>query len=280
VRLATCFLLKPGLDALREEAGAAIAAERLPVKEVALEWSEHDGRGAAALHVESVAPAVRAKADALLARVPSLAGIVLLADGATPVLAGDPVLRHERRPGDASAGLQASRPDLFAQANRAANARLVDVALDLLRPDGEDVLELYCGSGNFTAPLAARAAAVQAVEGQGPALDLARAALGGRNVRFYAGDALRLAEAIGRERRKLGAVLLDPPREGARGLGRILDALGASRCVYVSCDPATLARDVRGCVEAGFRVAAARAVDMFPQTHHVEGVVLLERAAA
>ena len=98
-------------------------------------------------------------------------------------------------------------------------------------------------------------------------------------VRFFAGDALKLALAFARERgagaRRFGAVLLDPPREGARGIGPALRALDVPRVVYVSCDPATLARDVRGCVEAGYRVGAVVPVDMFPQTHHVEAVVLL-----
>ena len=120
------------------------------------------------------------------------------------------------------------------------------------------------------------------MEAQGPALDLAREDLArAENVRFFAGDALRLALALARERgpgaRRFGAVLLDPPREGAKGIGPALRELGAKRAVYVSCDPATLARDVRACVEAGYRIATVQPVDMFPQTHHVEAAVLLER---
>jgi 23S rRNA (uracil1939-C5)-methyltransferase len=172
---------------------------------------------------------------------------------------------------------------VFQQANRGANALLVRAALDLLEPDGADVLELYCGAGNFTGPLAARARAVAAVEGQGPALDLAREDLAAAgNVRFFAGDAPKLAAALAAERgpaaRRFDAVLLDPPREGAKGIGRALRDLDVRRAVYVSCDPATLARDVRGCLEAGFRVGAVQPVDMFPQTHHVEAVVRLDRA--
>jgi 23S rRNA (uracil1939-C5)-methyltransferase len=163
-------------------------------------------------------------------------------------------------------------------------------ALRLLAPEGEDVLELYCGAGNFTGPLAARARAVAAVEVQGPALELARADEAERqagttgaagSTRFFAGDALKLALALSRERgpsaRRFGAALLDPPREGARGIGPALRELGVGRAVYVSCDPATLARDLKGCVGAGFRVAEVVPIDMFPQTHHVEGVALLER---
>jgi 23S rRNA (uracil1939-C5)-methyltransferase len=282
VRLRECHLLVEGLDALRAEVGPALGRARLRPSEVALEWSDHDGRGAAQLRGLDGGEAIRRRAADLLAAVPSLAGVVLEGDGAgrrgrPQVLVGDPVLRQARDPRDPGAGLARSRPDVFQQANREANAALVACALDLLRPDGADVLELFCGSGNFTAPLAARAASVASVEGQGPAIELARADLAGRNVRFFAGEALAIASALAREGRRFGAVLLDPPRDGMKGLGPLLRGLGTPRAVYVSCDPATLARDVRGAVSAGFRVSAARAVDMFPQTHHVEGVVLLER---
>jgi 23S rRNA (uracil1939-C5)-methyltransferase len=173
---------------------------------------------------------------------------VLAAVGASPAIAGDPVLRHDRVPGHPEAGAQLSRPDVFQQANRAANALLVEAALALLEPEGEDVLELFCGAGNFTRPLAARARSVAAADAQGPALDLARADLSGnRAVRFFAGDALALARALAREGKSFGAALLDPPREGAKGVGPVLRDLGVRRAVYVSCDPATLARDLRGC---------------------------------
>jgi 23S rRNA (uracil1939-C5)-methyltransferase len=121
----------------------------------------------------------------------------------------------------------------------------------------------------------------------GPALDLARADLAdagsaGARVRFYAGDALRIAAALGRERGpdapRFRLALLDPPREGAKGVGPLLRDLAVERAVYVSCDPATFARDLRACEAAGLRVARVRAVDMFPQTHHVEAVALLVRA--
>jgi 23S rRNA (uracil1939-C5)-methyltransferase len=281
VRLEECHLLEPALDALRAALGPALAAARLAPREVALEWSATQGRGSALLVLDPT-PAARARAEALLAAVPALAGAVLRGDEGPAVAVGDPVLVHARVPGRPEAGTQRSRPDVFQQANRGANALLVEVALDLLRPDGEEILELHCGAGNFTAPLARRARTVAAVEAQGPALELAREDLrGASNVRFYAGDALKVAAALAAERGpsapRFGAVLLDPPREGAKGIGRTLRALGAPRAVYVSCDPATLARDVRGCGEEGFRVAAVQPVDMFPQTHHVEAAVLLER---
>ncbi len=284
VRLRECHLLDERLDALRGVVGPALAEIGLAPREVALEWSTFEARGAAWLLLPAVTPAVRSRAEALMGAVPALRGAVLQVEGGgAPLVLGDPVLRHARVPGDLAAGLQRSRPDVFQQANRGANALLVRAALNLLAPDGLDVLELFCGAGNFTGPLAARARAVAAVEVQGPALDLARADLAGAgNVRFFAGDALKLALAFARETgeaaRRFGAVLLDPPREGAKGIGSALRELGHPRTVYVSCDPATLARDVRACVEAGYRVQAVQAVDMFPQTHHVEAVALLTRA--
>ncbi|HYG67473.1 MAG TPA: class I SAM-dependent RNA methyltransferase [Anaeromyxobacteraceae bacterium] len=279
VRVEECHLLDPALDALRERLAPALRDARLAPNEVALEWSAELGRGAASLRLSDAGPRVAARAEALLAAVPELAGVVLEREGAPPLLAGDPVLRHRRDPDRLEAGVQRSRPDVFAQANRGANARLVATALELLAPDGADVLELYCGSGNFTAPLAARARSVRAVEGQGPALELARVDLTrATNVRFFAGDALAVARALAKEPGPRAThVLLDPPREGARGIGTILRELGAERVVYVSCDPATFARDLRGCVEEGFRVVAVVPVDMFPQTHHVECVGLVER---
>jgi 23S rRNA (uracil1939-C5)-methyltransferase len=280
VPLADCHLLTEGLEALRRALGPAIVAAQLSPAQVALEWSDHDQRGAAQLVLAAPPGKLqRARAGSLLQAVPGLAGLVLSAEGAPSTVIGDPVLRQLRVPGRPAAGLARSRPDVFQQANRSANALLVEVALTLLRPDGERVLELFCGSGNFTGPLAARAASVAAVEVQGPALELARADLEGTGTRFYAGDALQLALALARDRASgaggFSRLLLDPPRQGARGIGPALAALGLSRAVYVSCDPATMARDLRGCLEAGFRIEVVQPLDLFPQTHHIETVALL-----
>lgn len=282
VPLAGCHLLEPELDALRSAVGPALLEARLEPREVALEWSARQGRGSAWLLLPAVTPATRDRTEELLSRLPRLAGAVLQGpDAMAPALAGDPVLEHDRDPADPSAGAQRSRLDVFRQANRLGNARLVQLAVDLLRPEGEEVLELFCGSGNFTGPLARRARGVAAVEVQGPALELARRDLQDARIRFFAGEAVPMALALARETgpwaRRFGAALLDPPRDGAKGIGPALRELGVGRAVYVSCDPATLARDLKACRQAGFRVAAVQAVDMFPQTHHVEGVALLER---
>ncbi|MGB8930750.1 MAG: class I SAM-dependent RNA methyltransferase [Anaeromyxobacteraceae bacterium] len=281
VRLEECQLLVEGLDALRSAVGPALATVRLSPREVALEWSEREGRGAALLVLPELTPGARERAEALLAAVPALAGLVLQAEGAPSDTVGDPVLTHDRFPGAPERGIQRSRPDVFQQANRFSNALLVDEAIRLLAPDGEEVLELFCGAGNFTGPLLERAAHVAAVEAQGPALELARRDLTGPKGRFFAGKALDLARAFARERgegaRHFTRVLLDPPRDGAKGIGSALRDLGVERAVYVSCDPATFARDLKECVGVGLRIAAVQPFDHFPQTHHVEGVALLVR---
>ncbi|HEX9243592.1 MAG TPA: class I SAM-dependent RNA methyltransferase, partial [Anaeromyxobacter sp.] len=128
VPLEECHLLAPGLDALREAVGPALAAARLAPAEVALEWSEEEGRGSALLLVEPT-PAARQRAEALLAAVPALAGVVLRGEQGPAAIVGAPVLRLAREPGRPAAGAQRSRPDVFQQANRGANALLVRTAL-------------------------------------------------------------------------------------------------------------------------------------------------------
>ncbi len=280
VPLRECHLLEEPLDRLREALGPALGAARLEPREIALEWSEHEDRGSALLRLQALSAEAGRRGEALLQAVPMLSGLVLEGEGGGLAVLGQPVLRHRRDPEDPAAGLCRSRPDVFQQANRGANARMVRLALSLLQPDGEEVLELFCGAGNFTGPLAARARSLQAVELQGPALELARADAGEAprpGLRFFAGEALKLGHALAREGRRFGGVLLDPPREGARGIGPLLRELAVPRAVYVSCDPATLARDLKACGASGYRVAVVQPVDMFPQTHHVEGVALLER---
>jgi 23S rRNA (uracil1939-C5)-methyltransferase len=218
VLLRSCALLEAGLDRLREAMGPALSRARLRPAEVALEWSAHDGRGSALLRgLEPGEEALRRCRD-LLAILPELAGVIVEGEpdgrrGRPTAVVGDPLLLQERVPGDPAAGLARSRPDVFQQANRGANAFLVAAALDLLRPDGEEVLELFCGPGNFTGPLARRAAAVSAVEGQGPAIELARADLG-RERPF-----LRRGSAAARGGPGTGgpAIRRGAPRPAARG---------------------------------------------------------------
>ncbi len=167
-----------------------------------------------------------------------------------------------------------SAPSFF-QVNTRAAERLVAIALEALGPSEADhVVDVYSGAGAFTLPLAETAGLVTAVEAEGGALrDLRRnLEAAGLDAETAPGDAARALPDV----EEFDLALVDPPRSGLAT--EVLSALVASRpraIVYVSCDPATLARDVRSLAEQGYALETAWPVDLFPQTWHVETVALL-----
>jgi 23S rRNA (uracil1939-C5)-methyltransferase len=170
----------------------------------------------------------------------------------------------------------------FTQVNHAINPLLVRRALALLNPHpGERIGDFFCGLGNFTLPIARRGASVTGVEGSAELL--ARAAVNAeRNgladrVRFLQADLFEMNEEKLRAFGAFDKLLIDPPREGALAVVQALDA-PPSRIVYVSCGPATLARDAGILVNVkGYRLRAAGIVNMFPHTSHVESIALFTR---
>jgi 23S rRNA (uracil1939-C5)-methyltransferase len=176
----------------------------------------------------------------------------------------------------------AFRPLDFIQVNAGLNARMIERTLELLDPQPhERVLDLFCGLGNFTLPLARRAGHVVGVEGD-PGL-IARArdnarANGLANAEFHAADLTRDLSAEPWMRAGFDKLLLDPPRAGAAEVIAQLPLKGIDRIVCVSCHPGSLARDAGFLVrERGYRLVSAGAMDMFPQTAHVESIALFER---
>jgi len=170
------------------------------------------------------------------------------------------------------------QPTDFTQVNDAVNRLLVARAVRLLDPKpGERIADLFCGVGNFSLPIARSGAQVTGFEGSAGLVERARqnAALNGLDVRFETADLAKAGfEALG----PFDKLLLDPPREGAVGLVKALPQDWPRRIVYVSCDPATLARDAGLLVHSkGFTLSAAGVVNMFPHTAHVESVALFER---
>ena len=170
----------------------------------------------------------------------------------------------------------------FTQVNAAVNRAMIDAALALLAPrGGERVLDLFCGLGNFTLPLARQCEEVHGVEGSEALVARARenaAANGIANARFEVADLYDPAFDV-RSLPGAGLVLLDPPRSGAEAICRRMDLPGPRRVLYVSCNPETLARDAALLGAVGYRLEAAGIVDMFPHTAHVESMALFERAA-
>ena len=172
-------------------------------------------------------------------------------------------------------------PSDFIQVNADINAQAVSLALSLLEPSVSDtVLDLFCGLGNFTLPLARRAARVVGVEGEAGLVARAREnarANGLGNTEFHVADLSGDPGDPPWARGPIQRVLLDPPRAGAAGVLPLVGRLRPERIVYVSCHPASLARDAGLLVnDLGFRLRAAGVMDMFPHTAHVESIAVFE----
>jgi len=165
----------------------------------------------------------------------------------------------------------------FFQVNDRQTERLIERVRDLIEVSpGERLLDLFCGVGTFALPLARAGAHVTGVESYSQAIDDARrsALLNGiSNVDWHAGPVEEILQSL--EGRFDGAVL-DPPRRGcAPAALQALLRLRPARIVYVACHPGTLARDCKILVEGGYTVERAEVIDLFPQTHHVESIILL-----
>ena len=173
-------------------------------------------------------------------------------------------------------------PQSFLQVNAAQAAVLYDTAITYLAPTPEEtILDVYCGVGTISLLLADRCAGVIGIEQVPEAIaDAERnaAANGVANARFLCGNAEDVLPKLVSAGERIAGIVLDPPRKGCEP-GAIAAAAesGAERIVYVSCNPATLARDCRALIERGYTFVKAQPVDMFPQTGHVECVVLLSK---
>lgn len=176
-------------------------------------------------------------------------------------------------------------PTDFVQVNGAINAAMVGRAIELLEVGPADrVLDLYCGLGNFTLPMARRAAEVVGVEGEAGLIERARANArlnGIGNAVFHVADLSAPPDrALTWMRGGYDKVLLDPPRVGAREVLSAVAHLAPRRVVYISCHTGSLARDLGELTrDHGFRLRAAGVLDMFPHTTHVESMAVLERAS-
>lgn len=173
------------------------------------------------------------------------------------------------------------RPLDFIQVNAGLNQKMIARTLELLDVQAEDrVLDLFCGLGNFTLPLARVAREVVGVEGEAGLVARAREnathnALG--NVQFHAADLAQDLSGHAWMKAGFDRLLLDPPRSGADGVLKQLPLKGLKRIVYVSCHPGSLARDAGYLVnERGWKLVSAGVMDMFPHTAHVESIAVFE----
>ncbi len=170
----------------------------------------------------------------------------------------------------------------FYQVNRDQAERLYRKAVEFAGLSGtETVLDLYCGAGTITLAMAKHAGRVIGAEIVPEAIENAwenARANGIANAEFFCGDAGAVAQKLAAQELRPDVVVVDPPRKGlGEDVVPIIASMGPGRVVYVSCDPGTLARDVRRFAEQGYRAVRAAAVDLFPRTRHVETVVRLSR---
>ena len=168
----------------------------------------------------------------------------------------------------------------FSQVNYRQNLELLSTVVQWAALEGtERVLDLYCGNGNFSIPLARLVSHVIGIEEYGPSIDDARINCtinGVENVSFDCQGAAAGVQALVAAHETFDLVLLDPPRSGAAEVMPLLARLTPRAIIYISCDPMTLARDLGILRGHGYGVVKSRPIDMFPQTYHIESITLLE----
>ncbi|MGI8560815.1 MAG: 23S rRNA (uracil(1939)-C(5))-methyltransferase RlmD [Luteimonas sp.] len=201
-------------------------------------------------------------------------------DSVHPLWPEAPALSFKLAPWDLEL---AFRPLDFIQVNAGLNEKMIARALELLDVQGDErVLDLFCGLGNFTLPLARVAREAVGVEGDVGLVARARENAERNqldNVEFHAADLAQDLSGLAWMRAGFDKLLLDPPRSGADGVLRQLPMQALKRIVYVSCHPASLARDAGYLVnEAGWTLHSAGVMDMFPHTAHVESIALFVRS--
>ncbi|HEX6769815.1 MAG TPA: methyltransferase, partial [Candidatus Binatia bacterium] len=171
--------------------------------------------------------------------------------------------------------------DTFTQVNAEANRLMLAELLKAAAFDKSDrVLELYAGAGNFTLPMAKQVGEITAVEGSRSAVTGGK--LNGQrngidNIHWLCALVPRAVAQFAKQRQNFSKIVLDPPRAGAKGNEADIAALGAAAILYVSCNPATLARDLAALSRHGYKLASVQPIDFFPHTFHVESLAVMTR---
>ena len=265
-----CLVLEPAIERARVALRDVLLAALEGQGEVSLALGAQGG-AVAVVHCSVPQPSAAYAACEALVRDGALEGISLYAGGATaPARFGQVVEWSEAVDGAPLEGTEGG----FSQAQASINRLLVSRVQELAQTQGARVLELFAGHGNFTVLLAREAESYTAVEQDAAAVAALRRNLSARSLKakVVEGDA---SKHVGTG--ALDVLVLDPPRAGAPGVLAQAVKRKPRRIVYVSCDPATLARDVGEALAAGYRIEVAEAFDMFPQTADLESLVLLTR---
>ncbi len=173
--------------------------------------------------------------------------------------------------------------DGFCQVNTAQNIVLIQKALDWAALKGrERVLDLYCGLGNFSLPMARHAALITGVESRRSSIRSAKKNARHNNIsncHFIQGLINEALPELIANGECFDLIVIDPPRQGCKEIIHLLPALGAKKILYISCDPATMIRDMELMAKHGYNLLRINGVDMFPQTSHIEVIALLEKSS-
>ena len=251
--------------------------ERL--NEVEINVSPEEGKSILLLHSSRFLREAEREARRFLEHHPVVKGMAMVAKGRSLQL-GDPHLNFtvpfERGGQQRALSLRAS-PDTFFQVNLEQNQRLVQTVLEFSDLKGDEkLLDLYSGIGNLTLPLATEAKETLGIEENKTAVEDARwnaRRNGIPHCRFIRGRVEETLKTF--DSSHSDVLVLDPPRTGCKALGAHMERLNPKRVIYVSCDPTTLARDLRFFSEKQFRLQDIRLLDFFPQSYHMEVVALL-----
>jgi 23S rRNA (uracil1939-C5)-methyltransferase len=249
--------------------------KEIPLEGADIQVSPDEGRGVVSLRVKG--PWDKERMEKIGGEVPEIKGIVL--EGKEGASWGETGLWYKGSEMGGKRLLLQADGKSFVQVNPDQNRNLIAKVLEWADLKREDkVVDLFCGSGNLTLPLALKGGKVWGVDQDGGAIGSARENARRNlinNCTFLAGTAEEGIGRIKRETRSVDLVVLDPPRVGAHSALNPLVSLGPRKILYVSCEPPTLARDLAHLVSLGYNVKRIQPLDMFPQTYHIEMVVEL-----
>jgi 23S rRNA (uracil1939-C5)-methyltransferase len=250
-----------------------------PVEDIEINVSPEEGKGVLVFHVSSSLREQKSFTESMLRSTPILKGLVVTGEKA-PVLFGSPFLNltiPSLQEGEPQSLKLRSSPGSFYQVNPEQNQALVKTVLEFAEVKKEErVLDLYAGIGNLTLPLATQAVEVWGIEENKKAVQDARSNAkenGIESCGFTRGSVEDVLDSW--DKGNPDVVVLDPPRAGCNRIMPQIAGLKPTRIVYVSCDPATFARDVSLFSEKGFELRRVTLIDMFPQSYHMEVVGLL-----
>ncbi len=293
VNIPSCLLAEPALNEVM--ASLAAASEMMKwggaLAAVDLMFSPLDGQVVLIIHLKRrVRPTDRKAAGAMAGRVGRVKAIWLAADGAAmdgpyagqgDWAADDLAIRFLLRSGDGQTLTMGLEAGGFCQVNLSQNDELIKRMLAWARVGAnERVLDLYCGLGNLSLPMARYAGEVVGIDVQRATIRSAQYNASRNcinNCRFIRADVDEALRELLKEEACFDLIILDPPRQGCKNIISYLPQFGAGRLIYISCDPATLARDLNILAAGGYKLLKICGLDMFPQTSHLETIALLGR---